>query len=360
MEESIQTSQMVAQLIEGKMQEELADIAQRLQALPPFAQLLANEDREGERERLRLQWRFADISIRLEQQKLPVGLSFTNKLCRQKRFELTKPTVETAAHSVPSSYLDYVPDLPLIIILSRLTTVNDVKSLFWALSDKSRIEDACCNQLRQCLEVAINMDSKQMVNCSSIWPMDGGYCHNPVLCVRCMLNLKGRCVQCESKTDVENIYSNGYVKQCTSMVEADTGTMTMCKSMQRCPSCNASYAPHEADEVLRHRDFKCACPTSMQGCIYCTRECDECANVGCAAKHHFQTRADWPCGLEWPTCEDCKQKHCCATFNTEWFAWDFCVCPKSFLEPPSKSHDDSEQSIWSRMRKKLAFFFAKS
>jgi hypothetical protein len=351
------------------MQDKLADIKLQLQALPTHEQLFSTNNQALQRQRIQLEWMLGDISITLEQQKLPSEASFRNKLCQQKKFKLTKQITNHTAESEIMSLLDYLPDLAIIGILSQLITINDVKSLFWALADRQRIEDACYNQIRWCWENTLKCDSSYLIICDKIQ----GYCHNPVLCMRCILNLKGQCKKCDSKIDVA-IYCrrNGYPTQCSTRVETDTGKFANCQDVKECPSCKLTYAPYEECDFIRSRDFECGCEKPMQGCVFCTRECEVCANVGCMKKGHFQTlqHRHFP-NDTWPVCEDCKEKHCCASYNATMFDWDYCACPKNISAPNDKHWPQlpatspappvtPSTNLWSRMRNNISSFFSKN
>lgn len=345
------------------MQDKLAEIELQLQALPTHEQLFSTNNQALQRQRIQLEWMLGDINITIEQKKLPIR----NKLCQQKKFKLTKKITNlvTESDDTNMSTLDYLPDLAIIVILSQLTTLNDVKSLFWALADRERIVDACYNQIRWCWENTLKRDSSYLIICDNML----GYCHNPVLCMRCLLNLKGQCKKCDSNIDVDIYCSrNGYPNQCSTRVETDTGKFAICRDVKECPSCKLTYAPYEECDFIRSRDFECDCSKPMQGCVFCTLECNVCANVGCMLKHHFQTlqKPNKIFAVDWPVCEDCKEKHCCATYNAAMSQWDYCACPKNIITsddehwPQLATPVTPSTSLWSRMRNNISSFFSKN
>lgn len=307
---------------------------------PPFG----NASIQERRDRVALERDYANVCLQKEQLKIYMkslrGTLFAKKrsarqmhtlkkMSRSNKLPKLKHTEEKILQKKPlhcPHLLCYLPDLVYLMIVRNLKNRRDVRSFYMSLDPDERgsIEFEFCKHLQKCCwsETQQLDDSFSMI-CDS-------YCGNPTLCVRCYLNSKVRCIGC--KQLVEDSGENEFtITKCDNFI--DTNRTKRCKDMQKC-TCGFKYHVSEEEKVRRLIDLRCMCfldeDEQILGCIMCTVECDQCANIGCNKDHHFRVfnKLSFKNKEQWPTCDDCNHKHCCAVLSKHEFEWDYCVCPK--------------------------------
>ncbi len=237
----------------------------------------------------------------------------------EKKLLIATETI-VAIDEITDTRLDRLPDLALISILNTITQMPDVRNFFWALNQPQSIELECIRQLQICLELN-NINSAYSTTC------EGDYCREVVMCLRCYLNRKGKCVQCGASSNI--LLDNLTVTSCANIAKTGTGKSCICSDMQRCNRCGYTFTREESEKVLRFLDFSCrCCAVGTLGCIICTRACAHCANIGCRDREHYRINIKLDTTSDWPMCEDCKKPHCCARRNNNVGEWDFRECPK--------------------------------
>ena len=285
------------------------------------------------------EYKYADLCIRYERTAQQLYLlendieqpDYEIKEIKQEPEETRMPTVLTR--------LDRLPDLCIQNVAGYLETIIDIRALFIVLWEPERIFYTFFNQIR-----AVTHANGQMPNHLYLCEAPP-FCRQPILCIRCYLCGKSKCMECKtpvrlpfgewhSGVGCDTLYTFGD-KQCS------------CKFIRKCPRCSAPYHPDDESTFLREQDWHCPCcrDTKLIGCIKCTQECTQCANIGCKKTQHYQVKdLVISGGSLWDKCTDCGISHCCARKTltsdqiTYGIEWDTFACPQleRIAEPPQQ------------------------
>lgn len=223
-------------------------------------------------------------------------------------------------HDTEASYLDMIPELCLINLMSYLTTA-ETRNLFLSLSTESQAttEYLFINKIRSVFAYRNTWDKVE--DC------EGDFCKK-LSCIRCFLNIKYECQSCKQPTQIP-------MMNCDSTIITSYGNKCACNELRRC-ECGNTYSSDMRHEVVRYLDRQCDCHTGYVGCEKCVRECLWCANVGCVKDEHYKINpnpySDGPVP-DWPDCKDCNLPHCCAALmKTDGEGvdaeWEYFACPR--------------------------------
>jgi hypothetical protein len=252
----------------------------------------------------------------------------------------------------------WLPKAAIEPILQNLDQVPDICALFRVVAPQYRhsLERVFCMQLAVGME-NLGFEGAHFIKTSCFRPTE--FCRMPSICLRCRLYGYGKCIRCKTELHMEYTETcNPCVCQTVLIEKNDADRTGVCAEMIACKHCGESYHPVTYEEKRRLTDWECSCFKTpiREGCVRCTRECDQCANIGCLNLRHFQVlveegvyKADpsmktGGCVTKYPTWPRCNSKwcqgkrHCCAkpANLAVWLdrgcpgdGWEYFSCPGS-------------------------------